>query len=172
MLLKELRKAGTYVGVKLSTESMDALEKLLDGIPNPISRSKMHVTIIYSKKPTTFTKADCNGKLDPSWKLVPDEFHVFHTEEGWRALVLKVMSPELEARHKEIMDNYGASYDHDKYTPHVTLSYNIGDFDIAKMGKVGDMEELEAVEEYEQPLDLDFLETKNKGRRDNDTNKK
>ena len=117
---------GSYVAVKYTDESRDILKKFVDelDIPNQLSRSKYHTTLIYSRK------YNPNIEVDQSKypiELVGKELTVFPTQDGKRALVMKFDSPELVDRHNYLMSEYDLTYDYDEYVPHVTLSYDIGD---------------------------------------------
>ena len=48
-------------------------------------------------------------------------------------LVMLLDSPDLSARHKELMDKYDLNYSWDDYKPHITLSYDAKDYDISKL---------------------------------------
>lgn len=59
---------------------------------------------------------------------------VFNTQDNKRCLVIKLESEYLTNRHKELMKNYPSlTYDYPEYIPHITLSYDIGDFDISEI---------------------------------------
>lgn len=81
----------------------------------------MHVTVAFSKKPVTWDQ------------LQPADDHV-HIAGGQRsisplgdkgAVVLHFDHPSLHERWQHFIDN-GASWDHDGYRPHVTLTYDGG----------------------------------------------
>lgn len=156
MLLTELKaedaKNGTYVGLKMDPDSKEALKAFQKSIPNPLSSSEFHTTLIYSRKPFTF---ESRGKLDEPIVAKPKKFSIFDTQTGARCLVIELESKEIEERHRYIMDKYKATYDYPEYKPHVTLSYDIGDFDISKL-KIEDVPEVKFVSEYDQPIDLEW----------------
>ena len=101
----------------------------LQGLPQIVAPGDMHVTIAYSRDPV-------------DWQEVPDSFdHLKVGDIGPRflthlgdnnAIVLMFESKELQNRWEEIRDA-GASWDYDGYTPHVTLTYDGGDFDIGSV---------------------------------------
>lgn len=162
MLLSELtedKADGTYVGLRFSKESMEALSKIADKLPNSTSKGEMHVTLIYSKKPISFSKDDCKGKLDPPIEIKPKKFSIFETEGGQKVLVLELDCDEILKRHQFIMDKFGATYDYPEYKPHVSLSYDIGDFDIKKLGDVKDIPNLYANKEYTDDINPNWLKT-------------
>lgn len=158
-------KKGTYAGAHFSPATVDALSQYCKthNIPNAIAPDKFHTTILYSRKYCPDYKAA--GKYDPM--LVGKalgNFHVWKTSpsdpnaEKTNCLILPFDCPDLAARHKELMDTHGATYDYDEYKPHVTLSYNIGDLDVDSLPPFeGD---IEIADEYQEDLDLDWAKTK------------
>ena len=148
---------GTYVGVRLTQESKSKVRKIAKeiNVPNIVPSKKMHITLIYSRK--YLPEFSSHGKLDKPIVAEVDKLHVFQKEGGPRVLTIKLKSPELERRHKEIMDGHGATYDFDEYIPHLTLSYNCGNYDEEAhdiRALLGDS--LEIDEEYDQELDLNW----------------
>lgn len=122
---------GVYCSGKPSTSTTDALASFcaVNDIPNPISKSDMHTTIIYSEQ------GNPNFEWQPTYqepiKAKFAGFDMFGEEKN--VLVLKLKSPELSRRHKELMEEYGLSYNFDEYRPHITLSYDAEGFDISKL---------------------------------------
>lgn len=151
---------GTFIGVKISTSSRHAVMDVIEDIkvPNPIGTNEMHMTVIYSK--THIDGLKPRGKLDEPFTITPKEFHIFPAQDGsTNALVVKMNAPELEARHKEIMDDHPkATYDFDEYIPHLTLSYDCGDFDPNTHDATELFEPMEVDEEYHEELNLNWAE--------------
>lgn len=106
-----------------------ALHTVDAGVPNAYSPMKMHCTLIYSMKPTDPPRVNPGMVYQARF----ENWHVFDPRDGKNVLVAKLTSPKLEARHQELMKDMGASYDFDKYLPHVTVSNDIGKFDITKL---------------------------------------
>jgi hypothetical protein len=156
-------KKGTYAGVRYSPESIEAVQTFLKehSIPNPVADDKIHTTLLYSRK--FLPNYEPKGKLAKPmqakfhqydvWKTSPQD----ETQEKWNCLVMKLKCPELEALHKQYMDEHKATYDYPVYTPHVTLSYNIGDYDITKLPNF--TAPLHITEEYGEELNLDWANT-------------
>lgn len=153
---------GSYVAVVPSKESklqLKNLNKLLD-TPNPLSRDKMHITVIYSKK--KIEGFEPKGKMKEPIVASVTGLEVFNSRSDKNVLVLLIKSPELTRRHKYIMDKYEATYDFDEYKPHITLSYNIGDWEGYKDFSLKDIKEviedgeIEINEEYYEDLVLDW----------------
>lgn len=109
---------GTYVCANLNKQSKKALDYFVTEaqIPNPADPKQYHTTIIYSRKgvPNVSEYA-----FNTPFTAKPKEWKIFGT-----CLVLVVESDQLTKMHEDIMDKYGATYDYDDYTPHVTVSYN------------------------------------------------
>lgn len=155
---KQKKPDGTYVGVKFSRETQNAIKKFVKtlSIPNMVGREKMHTTVIYSRKYFTY-EDPMVGKIDPPWKGKAKEFHVWQTRDVNKsnALVIAYTCPKLKAEHERIMKEYDATYDFPEYIPHITLSYDIGDFDTSKID-LSTFPEIEIVEEYVTDLVLDW----------------
>lgn len=120
MILKELvNLAGTYVAVKPVGGSIGLLAQWLQNfdVSNPIPVHKLHVTLLYSRKPVRVT---CTGA---EFYAVPDKWDVFENSDGSKSLVLLLDSPGLVRRHQELMA-LGATHDHPTYLPHLTISYD------------------------------------------------
>ncbi len=141
---------GTYAGVRFSPATQEALAALQrrHGVPAPTPREKFHVTLVYSRLPVEWEPAD---RLDEA--AVPIGWEVWDQGDGNRALVLLLASEWLTARHVEARLR-GATWDHEDYRPHVTLSYDAGDFDTTGL-PIPDLD-LEIVSEYAEPLKLDW----------------
>lgn len=117
---------GTYVSVKLSKASREALDKWSTehNIPNPINPKDFHTTIVYSRKGVPEV---VNYNIDLPIKTKIKGWKIFPSDSGMkRCLVAVVDSPELEKHHETIHNKYGASYDYDDYIPHITFSYDYG----------------------------------------------
>jgi 2'-5' RNA ligase len=157
LLSESKEKKGTYVGVRLTPKSTGLLRKFAREIkvPNILANEDMHITVIFSRNHIDNYKP--LGKLDPTIEVEVNTLTVFQNEEegSKRILVVTLKAPELTKRHNEIMKEPGATYDFDSYIPHVTLSYDCGDFDETGHGiKKFFKEPLEIDEEYEEELTL------------------
>lgn len=160
MKLDEINKpktdeTGSYAGVRFSTTTTKALEQYIEDnkIPNPLDAEHFHTTLLYSRKflpdyePAGKYKVPFVGtpKILEVWPSQPDE-----NGKVKNCLVLTYDCPKLYQRHHKLMNQHGATYDFDEYKPHVTLSYDIGDFKIDKLSEFE--EDLEIVEEYGEDL--------------------
>jgi 2'-5' RNA ligase len=146
---------GVYVGLHFDQETRDKVKKFLDDnkIPNPIDVNKLHTTVLYSRKPVDNLQP--MGQLDPAMCLKCKELEVFPTQDGKRALVMRVENDQLVKRHNEFIGMGGTS-DYPEFKPHVTLSYDIGkDYDHSHLS-VDELDSINAVEEYSEPLKLDW----------------
>lgn len=156
---KKKKPDGTYVAVRFSRETQNAIKKFVKalGIKDAVAREKMHTTLIYSRKHFVY-KDPMLGKIEPSWKGKAKEFHIWETrDEGKsKALVMAYTCAELTKEHKRIMKEYDAIYDFPEYIPHITLCYDVGEnFDTSKI-KIDDFPEIEIIEEYTTDLVLDW----------------
>ncbi len=161
--LKEaLKKKGTYAGVRFCDNTKDAIQAYMDenNIPNMLDKEKLHSTLLYSRKHCP----DYTPAGNVSMVGVPKEFDVWNTQapEGSgkdtsRALVLKYECPELEQRHMSLRKEHGATHDFPDYTPHITLSYDIGDTDVDQLPDISKfLSQINIVKEYGEDLDLDW----------------
>jgi hypothetical protein len=169
-LLEQEQNKGTYAAVKFDTKTVDALQQYIEDnkIPNGTPAAKMHCTVLYSRKYCPdYTP---QGDLDPPWEGTPDKLEVWESsgklrnEPTTRCLVMKFKCDELNARHKELMDEHEATYDFPEYKTHITLSYDIGDMDETKLPSIKDaLDKVTIVTEYGEDLDLDWA-SKNTGK--------
>lgn len=165
-ILEEKRKTarGTYSGMKVSKASQEKLKKYMEDnkIPTPVKVEKLHTTILYSRKYLPNYKPA--GKLDTPYKAKSLGFTVWKTnpedpkEEKTNCLIVKLDCPELIKRHKDLMKEHEATFDYDEYTPHITLSYSIGDLDVNKLPKIDF--DIEFDTEYYEDLNLNWAKTK------------
>ena len=141
---------GTYAAVKPDDESKHILMKYLHdkGVPNPESGDKLHSTLLYSRKHLKDYKSDAHLSHDAT----PHKIEVWPTKSGKKCLVLKLHSPSLQARHEHLMDKHKATYDYPEFKPHISLSYDIGDYDHSKLTH-HDIPHLKLTHEYHEDLD-------------------
>ena len=85
------------------------------GFDTTIDPEDLHVTLAYSKAPVDWPAPQNN-------KLVLRPSSERSVETLGDAVVLRFDSPTLAGRWQEFKDA-GASWDHDKYNPHVTITY-------------------------------------------------
>ncbi len=161
-ILEITEPAGTYAAVKFDEATKDALLTYAkeNKLPHVVKRDSLHCTLLYSHKHCPDYKAI--GKIDPPMIATPDGFNVWESSENedgtkTKCLVVKLNCPELVNRHKELMDEHGATFDYPTYTPHVTLSYDIGDIDTNDMTDIKKVvPTLTIIEEYGEDLKSDW----------------
>ena len=126
------RNKGVYVGVRFTMAADEDISIFCEenAIPNPIPEKEIHSTLIYSTKYDNIVINDVGEDLG---NAEPKKFHIFETQDNKRALVLLIKSEYLTSRHKELMKKYDLTYNFDEYIPHITLSYDIEDFDISNL---------------------------------------
>lgn len=144
-------KQPMYVAVRPDVDAIDVLRKIIRqyGVPNPIPNEGMHCTLIYSRTPTVIPQVQ-NLRI---YKGTLEKFTVFNSRDGKRCLVAKIDSIDLLARHNELMTELDASYDFPEYLPHVTLSYDIGEFDESILNEVLIKTPIYFTDEYYEILD-------------------
>ena len=116
---------GTYVCAELSKKSQKQLSDWASNfnIPNPANPKQYHTTIIYSRKGIPEVT---DHKFSLPIKGTITKWDIFTSDSGDKCLVGHIESPELNALHKQLRSEYGATHDFDSYNPHVTLSYKYG----------------------------------------------
>lgn len=131
-----------YVAIRPSKWGIKRLERLVKElkIPNPVD--DFHCTILYSRKPI-------NPNIDLRIDVDNFECPGVKLEKFGTYLVLLLDSPQLQERHKELMEETGASYDFPEYQPHITLSENFE----GNMPELKDKVIIEFSEEYSEELD-------------------
>jgi hypothetical protein len=119
---------GLYVAAFFSEETNQAISDYLttNNIPNPVAGASLHTTIVYSKVPVEGYEPQ--HSLEIPVNTTYSKLEVWETQTGTNCLVWSFFSPYLHIRFEEAMAA-GATYDFDEYKPHITLSYDIGDFD-------------------------------------------
>jgi hypothetical protein len=118
--------AGTYAAMTFTHTSELNIRKFLvqNDVPNPVPKDKLHVTLLYSRKPMVgYTPT---GTLNEPMKVRVIGFDVWDTQDGKKALVARLDAPKLVIRHKVLMQKYDGTFDFDEYRPHFTMSYDVG----------------------------------------------
>lgn len=174
MLLKELKRfpvrpvddtgeygvdAGKYVGIRFTPDTKATLRQIIDteGVPNPINPEKLHSTVACSRG-NNIPGYEVDGKFEEPEEAEIDCFTIFPSQDGKNCLVAKLSAPTLVDRHNKTMQ-HGANYDYDEYIPHVTLSYDAGEWDESSLDDLTKKYKgikLLADEEYEEEIREDF----------------
>lgn len=146
---------GTFAGVKFSSASS---QKLLDfternDVPNPTPVGKHHITLLFSRVPLPNYKPI--GKLKKPLTVIPIDVKLWG-EADEKVLVVVLDAPALVNRHKKLMTQHPeAIWEHDEYIPHVTLSYDAGDYDINRLD-IKKLGSLTVFEEYKEDIEPDW----------------
>lgn len=160
-IIMENNNKGTYAAMRFSLASALALQKFCQKfkVPNCLKLADYHSTLLYSRNYLPdYTPA---GRLDPPMIALPKNLEIWESpanafkKEATNCLVLRINCPELVDRFEYLMNNHDATYDYDEYKPHVTLSYDVGDFSLDGIDCCKEIPELELVVEYSETLDLD-----------------
>jgi hypothetical protein len=120
-------KAGTYVAItydNMCTKRLIDLCVMMD-LPNIVRQEKIHTTLIYSTNyaDNVLVNSEC------SYVAIIDELDIFTSDSGIKCLVARLNCPHMNARHKELMNTYNFNHGFPEYIPHITLSYDIEDWD-------------------------------------------
>lgn len=151
---------GTYAGVRFDEDTVNRVKAFAveNEIPNTVPKNKIHTTVLYSRK--YLPDYSPQGVFTKPLVGKPSQFDVWESqpdEEGDKSncLILQYDCSDLVDRHKTLMDEHDAEFDYDEFKPHITLSYDIGDFDVKPLDpkKIGD---LNIVKEYGEDLDFNW----------------
>ncbi len=96
------------------------------GFATTLQPGDLHVTVTFSRRAVDWRKF---GRPDEQGIVAaggPRHLHAFGDDKD--AIVLAFDCERLSARHEWMMAR-GASWDHPQYQPHVTITWNVGDFD-------------------------------------------
>jgi len=159
ILLREAPEDGTYAGVRFWGEDVKKLEAFVaeNNIPNPLPSEDYHSTLLFSKVPVP--DYEPHGLYKMSLTAMPIDVKLWGEDEE-KALVIILDCPQLVKRHEYLMKKHPeATWDHPEFIPHVTLSYDAGDFDISKLN-VKDIGMLSIVEEYSDDIVPDWEKNK------------
>lgn len=151
---------GTYAGVRFCEDTKQAIHDYMAeaGIPNMLDKEKLHTTLLYSRKHCP----NYEPLSEVSYLGEPSEFVIWDTQAPngggtSKCLVLKYDCPELVERHRALREEHGATHDYPEYTPHITLSYNIGNMRLEDFPDVRKhLGAINIVSEYSEPLDLSW----------------
>lgn len=111
---------GTFIGVRLSSESRAAITKWLqqNHVDEPTEPDDLHVTLIYSRKHIDHKPISYH----PPIVIDPDSYKIELFGDNQNVLVLTFSAPLLERRERALRDRYGVTLDYDEYRPHITLT--------------------------------------------------
>lgn len=154
--LNYLNEKGTYAAVRF--EGTEEKVKYLKNTGIPNVNEDLHCTILYSRKycPNYKPLDMTDGYYYEEAIAYPDHLDIFKDKEGKNCLVLILRSGWIVKRHKDLMKEHNATYDFPEYNPHITLSYDIGDFDYKDIEKdlikSDEFYKLDINEEYKEEL--------------------
>lgn len=98
-----------------------------NGFASTLEASDLHVTVLYSRAAVDPMKMGRDWREDEKGQLIvrPGGPRVIE-RLGENAVVLRFASPDLEWRHRDMVEA-GGSHDYPEYAPHVTISYAVPD---------------------------------------------
>lgn len=105
------------------------------GFTTTLPAEDLHVTIAYSREPVDWMKvgnASEFGAKDGKLLIPRGGPRLVEPLGDKGAVVLLFSSMDLNWRHESIL-SAGASWDHDGYQPHITITYEPGDVDLSKV---------------------------------------
>lgn len=90
--------------------------------------SDMHVTVAYSKQAVDWPEQD-----EDSITIRSARGRSVEPLGDNGAVVLKLRSLNLQRRFDEMCNEYGCTWDHDGFNPHLTITWDAGDLDLSKV---------------------------------------
>ena len=105
------------------------------GFTTTLAADDLHVTIAYSRQPIDWMKVGESwsfGGKNGNLTVNPGGARLVEPLGSEGAVVLLFNSSDLAWRHMAIKEA-GASWDHEGYQPHVTITYEPGDVDLSKV---------------------------------------
>ncbi len=95
------------------------------GFDKCLDPKEMHVTIAYSKKPIDWSDmTDSFDHVQSTVKKHPETREIKLFGKDKNAVVLAFENDDLRRRWEEFRDDFGASWDHDGYHPHISITYD------------------------------------------------
>lgn len=143
----------TYVAVRFSVETVRDLDRYAEthNVPNRIGVDEYHCTALHSHTPVE----GIDLVREVEWVGKPVGFDIFEAHiMGFptNCLVLRFDSRELNDRHAALV-KAGGTHDFPEYLSHITLSYDIGEYDIGALrDSVNCLPEIRIVEEFSEEL--------------------
>lgn len=153
-------RQGTYAGVSFSPDTIKKLIVLQERlkVPNPIAPDKFHSTLLYSRK--LLPNYIPLGEIEPvaTSDDVIFELEIWPSDGGSKnLLVLKYDCAWLTERHETLMIEHEATWDFPDYSPHITLSYDVGDWLPEKYAiSFNNNKPIVITAEYEEALNLEW----------------
>lgn len=163
MLLKELappatKKPGTYAAVTFSEKTVESLKELQEklGVPNPLDASEFHSTLLYSRK--NLPNYIPLGELTPVVTSDTEDFTLDIWPSGEKNVLVLIYPCEwLSSRWKALSEEHDAPWDFPDFTPHITLSYDVGDYTPPdKLVHFASKKPIVIVNEYSSDLNKDY----------------
>jgi phage gp29-like protein len=102
------------------------------GFTSTMPAEQLHVTVTYSKRPVNWFAMGQFGSNSGEVIVGPGGPRLIERMGDGSAVALLFQSTDLQWRHREMRDA-GASWDHPSYLPHVTLTYEASDRDLAEI---------------------------------------
>lgn len=155
----ERRRPGTYAGVRFDENTIEALKELQKRlkVPEPLDGDDFHSTLLYSRR--LCPEYVALGDLSP---VITSDDTTF-TLEIWpsssgekNVLVLQYECSWLQERHAALMEQHKATWDFPNYIPHITLSYNVGDWKPKDFSVSMKDKPIIITNEYQEELDLEW----------------
>ena len=145
--MQNLKSLYVYRPLLNTEEFIDWAKK--EGFEKTLPPEDMHVTVVFSKE-----KMDWSPFSPEKNKLIVKKGKRSLALFGEKAAVLKFESNVLQKRWNQFIDG-GASWDWDKYQPHVSITYDGKDIDLSKI-KPYNGELIFGPEQQFKEVDLDW----------------
>lgn len=126
---------GVYVCTLLDDQTKEELIQYITDyqIPNAVTKEQLHSTLIYSDSNVLDLKPICDYPNPLIGQSIGIEIWDGPSIESntKKYLVLTFKCDGLLDRHQQILNEYNIQHKYSEFISHVTLSYDVSDFDIA-----------------------------------------
>lgn len=150
------RPIGTYAAVTFSEATVKSIVELQEKlkVPNPLTSSKFHSTLLYSR--VVLPNYVPQGELTPVVTSDTEDFtiQIWPAKDKKNVAVLTYPCQWLKDRWEDLMEEHQATWDFPDFTPHVTLSYDVGDWKPKEqIVSFSSKKPIVIVNEYSKPLE-------------------
>lgn len=152
---------GLFIGLEVSEKDVENIKAFQEEIQltHPVKTEELHCTLF-----ATSDNFEYNNPTQLPLVIENLTLGKIKIQSGVDCLVLYFTSPELENKHNLIRDTFKVKPYYQSFIPHITLSYDCGDIEIANIDLKKYLNTITFVSEYTQ--DLKFEENKRKKVRD------
>lgn len=143
---------GVFIGVKVSDEDLQNIEKLQKDInlPNCVNKENIHASLFITKDEISYTPE----KYDKPIKVSDLSLKKMRTQKGVDCLVISFDNEDLQLKYQYIQAFHNVKSFYKELKLHITISYNCGDIDIEKINLSNYIKDLTIVSEYAEEVNF------------------